>query len=129
MAATRNLRFPLQRSKTSGYFDLTVTSLEAVKQNLLLFFAVDEGERMVRNELGSRFRRYLFEPDTKNIRLKCESEVNRIFNNYFPQLNLDNLEIEVIENNATIQGTIKINISYSFKQFETVKDSLVVVLG
>lgn len=127
--AVRNLKFPLQVGRTVGYFQLTETSLEVVKQNLLLFFAVDEGERVVRNELGSKFRRYLFEPDTKNIRLKCESEVNRIFTNYFPQLNLDQLQIEMLPDNATTSGAIKIQITYSFKNLESVKDSLIVVLG
>jgi len=127
--ALRNLRFPLQRSRTTGYFDLTETTLEDVKKNLLMFFVVDEGERMVRNELGSRFRKYLFEPDNQNIRSKCENEVNRIFGDYFPQLNLDQLQIDVIPDNATTQGALKISITYSFKNLSTVKDSLIVVLG
>jgi phage baseplate assembly protein W len=129
MPAIRNFKFPLQRGQTNGYFELTQTSLEAVKQNLLLFFAVDEYERPVRNELGSRFRRYLFEPDTQNIRLKCETEVNRIFSNYFPQLNLDGLQIEEIPDSAIAGGGIKISVTYSFKNLETVKDSLSVVLA
>ena len=79
---TKNLKFPLQSGRKEGYFGLTETSLEAVKQNLMMFFAVDEGEKVV-NNIGSRFRRYLFEPDTQNIRSKCENEVNRIFNEYF----------------------------------------------
>lgn len=129
MAAIRNLKFPLQIDRRVGYFQLTETSLEAVKQNLLLFFAVDEYERVVRNELGSRFRRYLFEPDTQNIRLKCESEVNRILSQYFPQLNLDRLQVEVIPDTSTTSGAIKISITYSFKNLETINDSLTVVLG
>lgn len=125
----QNLRFPLQASKNFGYFDLTETSLETVKQNLLLFFAVDEGERVVRNEVGSRFRRYLFEPDTQNIRLKCESEVNRIFSEFFPMLNLEEVSIEEIPDTQLTSGAIKINVTYSFKSLETVKDSLSVVIG
>lgn len=84
---------------------------------------------MVRNELGSRFRKYLFEPDAQNIRLKCESEVNRIFSNYFPQLNLDQLQVDVLQDTATTSGAIKISITYSFKALEQVNDSLTVVIG
>jgi phage baseplate assembly protein W len=127
--AVVNLKFPLQPGQSDGYFELTQTTLETIKQNLMLFFASDEGERVVRNELGSRFRRYLFEPDIPNIRSKCESEVNRIFANYFPQLNLDSLQVETVPDNTMTSGGIKINISYSFKNLGAVNDSLIVVIG
>lgn len=129
MAVARNLKFPLQPSKQTGNFQLTDTTKDTVKQNLLLFFAVDEGERVVRNEVGSRFRRFLFEPDTQNIRLKCESEVNRIFEDFFSILTLERLKIEVIPDTQTTGGAIKIDITYSFKNLSTVKDSLSVIIG
>ena len=125
----RNLRFPLQSGPTDSYFELTQTTLEAIKQNLMLFFATDEGERVVNNQLGSRFRRYLFEPDIQNIRLKVENEVQRIFNDFFPQLRLNKLSVDVQDDTAQVQNLIKIGISYSYKNLESVKDTTTIIIG
>ena len=131
MAATAvvNLNFPLQRGESEGYFELTDTTLKTLKQNLMLFFATDEGERLVNNQLGSRFRRFLFEPDVNNVKIKCENEVNRIFTDFFPQLNLNNLQVDLLGDTDQTQMAISIQISYSFKNLEALNDNLKVVIG
>jgi len=127
--AVRNLKFPLQRGSSDGYFELTQETLETIKQNLMLFFAADEGERVVNNQIGSRFRRYLFEPSIENIKLKCEGEVQRIFSEYFPQLSLNALSVEALADTDTTQQAVRIEISYSFKNLEALQDTLKVVIG
>jgi phage baseplate assembly protein W len=89
-------------------------------------FAVDEGERVVNNQLGSRFRRYLFDPDIQTVRQNCENEVNRIFSTFFPQLNLTRLSVQVAEDD---QNKVMINITYNFKNLEALQDSLKVIIG
>ncbi len=125
----KNLKFPLQIDKSLGMFQITETTIETIKQNLILFFATDENERVVNNQLGSRFRKYLFEPDIQNIRSKCENDVNRIFSDYFPNLNLVNLEVKEIDNNSQTQNAIQISIIYSIKNLESLQDNFSIIVG
>jgi len=125
----KNLKFPLQIDKNLGYFEMVNTTLETIKQNLILFFASDENERVVNNQLGSRFRKYLFEPNIQNIRSKCENDVNRIFSDYFPNLNLVNLKVEELPNNSQTQNAIRIEITYSVHNLESLQDNFSIIVG
>lgn len=124
----KNFKFPLQNSY-NGMFEMTETTMETIKQNLILFFATDEKERVVNCQLGSRFRRMLFEPDINTVKLKVENEVNRIFNTFFPSLVLQNLEVDVIDNTQFTQGALKINITYAIKNLEKFNQNFSVTVG
>jgi len=125
----RNYIFPLQSSHKDSYFEMTQTTLDTIRQNLLLFFATDEKERVVNNHLGSRFRRWLFESDARAIRSKCEQEVVRIFEDFFPELDLKKVVVELIDDTQTTQGAIKIDITYSLKSVNNYGESISVVIG
>ena len=81
MAATanKNLKFPLQIDLSTGYFELTQTTLDTIKQNLVMIIASDENERVVKPHIGSRFRSFLFEQNIQVLKFKCENEINRIY--------------------------------------------------
>jgi len=108
---------------------MTSTTLETLKQNLIMFIATDEGERVVNNQYGSRFRKFLFEPKESNIRTKCENEINRIFNDFFPELVLINFEVKFRDDNELTQGVMDLNITYSLKGIESLNDQLRVTIG
>ena len=128
--ANKNFLFPLVKSNTSGYFNLTETTLENLKQNIAIMFATDIGERVVNNQFGSKFRSILFDPsNTENIQTICSSEVSRIFNTFFPQLNLDVVNVKYLDDTNTTQNAVEIFIQYSLKSVETIQDSLTVAVG
>jgi phage baseplate assembly protein W len=126
----KNVLFPLVKSNTNGYFNLTETTLENLKQNIAIMFATDIGERVVNNQLGSKFRSILFDPsNTENIQTICSGEVSRIFNTFFPQLNLDVVNVKYLDDTNTTQNAVEIFIQYSLKSVETIQDSLTVAVG
>jgi hypothetical protein len=124
----KNFKFPLQDSQ-AGYFEMTETTMETIKQNLLLFFATDEKERVVNCQLGSRFRRMLFEPDLNTIKVKVENEVLRIFEGFFPNLVLKGLDVKFIEDSQLTQGALSINITYAIKNLEKFEQGFSVTIG
>lgn len=127
--AFKTFRFPLAVDRSQGNFELTETTLETIKQNLLLFFVTDTGERVVNNQLGSIFRKSLFEPSKELIEFKIDNEINRIFSTYFTNLKLLSSKIEVIENTNTTQNAVKISILYSVNNLETMQDKIDVIIG
>lgn len=125
----KNFLFPLQDSINTGYFEMTETTMNTIKQNLVLFFATDEKERVVNCHLGSRFRRMLFEPDLNTIKVKVENEVNRIFNSFFPNLKLLKLTVDFIDDSQIAQGALNISIVYAIKNLEKFEQGFSVTIG
>ena len=128
--SNKNFKFPLTLDTSQGYFALTQTTLENLKQNIAILFATDVGERVVNNQIGSRFRRILFDPNSQqNIQSICSNEVNRIFSIFFPQLQILNLNVNYLDDTTQAQNAVEIKITYAFKNLDTVQDSLTVVVG
>jgi phage baseplate assembly protein W len=126
--ATNNIQFPLTKG-TDGYFALTQTTLDTIKQNLIITMATDENERMVNCQIGSRFRKFLFDPDVRNVKLKAENEANRVFSTWFPQLKITKLDIQVLDDTSTNRGMIQINLEYTLKALQSISDSVSVIIG
>jgi len=124
--ATKDFKFPLQVDNSNGYFELTPTTLETIKQNVILLFATDEEERVVNNQIGSKFRKFLFDP---NINSQCQTEVYRLFDLYFPYLEISNLNIVYQDDTTLTKGLIKISISYNIKGKKAISDSLNITIG
>jgi len=128
--SNKNFKFPLTLSDTQGYFALTETTLENLKQNIAILFATDQGERVVNNQIGSKFRKILFDPNSQqNLQSICANEVNRIFSSFFPQLQILSLNINYLDDTTQTQNAVEIKITYAFKNLDTIQDSLTVVVG
>ena len=128
--SSKNFKFPLSLSNTQGYFALTETTLENLKQNIAILFATDVGERVVNNQIGSKFRKILFDPNNQqNLQSICANEVNRIFSSFFPQLQILNLNVNYLDDTNQTQNAVEIKITYAFKNLDTIQDSLTVVVG
>lgn len=125
----KNIKFPVQNSQTDGYFETTSTTMETIRQNLLMFFVTDEKERVVNCHLGSRFRRMLFEPDITTVKLKAENEINRIFDSFFPDLVLQSLEVNYLDDTSTSQGVLSIKITYTIKNLSRFEQKLNFKIG
>jgi phage baseplate assembly protein W len=110
-------------------FEMTSTTMETIKQNLVLFFATDEKERVVNCQLGSKFRSMLFEPDLNTIKIKVENETNRIFNTFFPNLKLLKMSVEFIDDSQLTQGALNISITYAIKNLEKFEQGFSVTIG
>jgi len=102
------LNFPIQRSD-DGYFDKTFTSLEQVKANLVNLLATRKGERIMRPEFGTNLETLLFEQMTGDIETEITSEIETAVDQFLPQVNIEEVEIqENLEENA-----IAVNVTFN----------------
>ncbi len=112
----------------NSFFAMTKTRKERIKQNLIFVFSTDLGERVVNSNIGSKFRKLLFENHSIDINKQLEVETNRIFNDYFPELVLNKTRIKVTENSELSSNYLLISIAYSFKNSEDT-DTLSLAIG
>ena len=91
--------------------NITYTTKEAVKSNILNFFLTGKRERIMNPNFGAGIREQLFEQITNNTAENLEDIITFGLNDYFPQIQLTNLNV----NASPDQNLIQIYFSYSIK--------------
>lgn len=91
--------------------NVTYTTKEAVKSNILNFFLTGKRERIMNPNFGAGIREQLFEQIINNTAENLEDIITFGLNDYFPQIQLTNLNI----NASPDQNLIQIYFSYSIR--------------
>ena len=91
--------------------NITYTTKEAVKSNILNFFLTGKRERIMNPIFGAGIREQLFEQITNNTAENLEDIITFGLNDYFPQIQLTNLNVSA----SPDQNLIQIYFSYSIK--------------
>jgi phage baseplate assembly protein W len=91
--------------------NITYTTKDAVKSNILNFFLTGKRERIMNPNMGAGIREQLFEQITNNTAENLEDIITFGLSDYFPQIQLTNLNV----NASPDQNLIQIYFSYSIK--------------
>lgn len=94
--------YPIQRS-SDGYFDKTFTSIEELKANIINVLSTRRGERIMKPDFGSDLHQIIFEQATSRIEQRVESEINRVIDEWVPQIDVSETNVSrVDEDNALL---------------------------
>ena len=91
--------------------NITYTTKEAVKSNILNFFLTGKRERIMNPIFGAGIREQLFEQITNNTAENLEDIITFGLSDYFPQIQLTNLNVTA----SPDQNLIQIYFSYSIR--------------
>ena len=91
--------------------NITYTTKEAVKSNILNFFLTGKRERIMNPIFGAGIREQLFEQITNNTAENLEDIITFGLGDYFPQIQLTDLNVSA----SPDQNLIQIYFSYSIK--------------
>ena len=91
--------------------NITYTTKEAVKSNILNFFLTGKRERIMNPIFGAGIREQLFEQITNNTAENLEDIITFGLGDYFPQIQLTSLNVTA----SPDQNLIQIYFSYSIK--------------
>lgn len=91
--------------------NITYTTKEAVKSNILNFFLTGKRERIMNPNMGAGIREQLFEQITNNTVENVEDIITFGLSDYFPQIKLTNLNVSA----SPDQNIMQIYFSYSIK--------------
>lgn len=101
--------------------NITYTTKEATKSNILNFLLTGKRERIMNPNFGAGIREQLFEQITSNNIENIEDIIKFGLNDYFPQLKLNNLTI----NSFPDQNIIQIYFSYSIRN-TNIQDEIII---
>lgn len=92
-----------------GVFIPNYTTSAAIKNNLLNYFLTNPGERPLNPNFGGGLRAFIFEQITTNNLDFLEKRISTDLDTFFPNVNIDNLEILRQED----INTITVSLTYS----------------
>ena len=92
---------------TTG-LNITYTTKDAVKSNILNFFLTGKKERIMNPNFGAGIREQLFEQITQGTAQNMEDIISFGLNDYFPQIKINNLSVKT----SPDQNTIQVYFSY-----------------
>lgn len=101
--------------------NITYTTKEATKSNILNFLLTGKRERIMNPIFGAGIREQLFEQITSNTIENIEDIIKFGLNDYFPQIRLNNLTV----NSSPDQNLIQIYFSYSIRN-TNIQDEIII---
>ncbi len=100
-------------------FNTTFTTQEAIKNNLINWFLTNRGERPLNPNFGGNLREFLFTQITDNNLDFLQEDIQAQINTYFPNINVDRLEVTSQPDLNIINVLLKYNV-----QNTNINDSL-----
>ena len=93
-----------------GVFRSNYTTKESIKNNLINYFLTNPGERPLNPNFGGGLRSFIFEQIADDNLDFLQEQIQDDLNTFFPNVNVENLEILKQEDNNTITVELNYNI-------------------
>lgn len=120
---------PFTKSNTYGYFSPTLTTVDAVKNNIKSLLNTNIGERFFQPNLGLNLKKYIFEPATEDTNLLIEDEIVGSFRKWLPFVDIKDLKITNEETDMIGKNKINIKILFGIQRNNQSLDSIEVTIG
>ena len=91
-------------------FNSTYTTKDAIKYNLLNYFLTNKTERYLNPNFGGNLRAFIFQQITNGNIEGLKSDIQSQLKTYFPNVNVDSLNIDFITDENQISVAFTYNI-------------------
>ena len=91
-------------------FKSTYTTKDAIKYNLLNYFLTNKTERYLNPNFGGNLRAFIFQQITNGNIEGLKSDIQSQLKTYFPNVNVDSLNIDFITDENQISVALTYNI-------------------
>ena len=106
---------PLQNGQ-NGFFDSSMTTLEAAKSNIKNLLLTMKGERPMQPDFGCDLFKSIFEPMVEDgeIEENCKSAIEEAIDTWLPYINIDSLDFTSDDNDLS-NNVFRIALIFSIK--------------
>jgi len=102
-------------------FNSTFQTKDAIRNNIINFFLTGEGERYMNPRFGTILRKVLFDNIVENTIDRVKTTIRIGLNNYFPTVDISELEVITQPDN----NTISIYLKYSIRETSILDEVLI----
>ena len=104
----------------------TLTTLEAVKQNVLNLCSTELGERVMQPNLGINLKKYLFEPYSEDIVVQIQNTIVTSINYWLPFVQVNDVIVKMSDSE---RSTMEISVDFSLKKDPNTNESIQIQVG
>ncbi len=105
-SSTYGIDFPFQDSRDGYYLQLTPTTEDEIKADLIHLLLTRKGSRYFLPDFGTTLYEYIFEPLDNITFDSIQSEIREQVAKYIPNLKIDNIKVEPALESEELPGTI-----------------------
>lgn len=102
-----------------GVFSINYDNNSQATSNLKNLLLTRKGERYEQPKFGTDLLNVLFEPMTDNTENNIVSTIRDAVSYWLPYITLDAVDVEFNQNDAILNHTVKVSITYSVSEIET----------
>jgi phage baseplate assembly protein W len=88
---------PIQRDDTDGFYVLTKTIAQNVRQNLRNLMLTNPGERVMVPNFGAGLRQFLFENNTFEIQSNISDRIESQIETYMPFVKIERIDFSEVQ--------------------------------
>tara|TARA_Y100000034_G_scaffold84433_1_gene101047 strand:- start:954 stop:1385 length:432 start_codon:yes stop_codon:yes gene_type:complete len=108
----------------------TKTTIDAVKQNLLNLCNTEAGERVMQPNLGTRLKRFIFEPFSEELIIQIQDVLMTGLTYWLPFIKINNIDVRMSEEaKGDFRNTLEISIDFSLVKDTSTTDSIQITIG
>jgi len=126
-----NIKFPLEDDLNNNYFlDMSKTTKDALRSNLLLLLLTEKGERYYLPDYGTDLNKFLFDPKDAETLKRIESEIKKTVAKFIPQLIISRVDFYMIEDETGLvvdENTIEIEIKFLYSNDLSGQEQTVII--
>ena len=124
------LRLPLEKSDGSeGYFESTLITLDAAKENVRNLLYTFKGERLMHPDFGSGLREFMFEELNETTEELIKEDIVSTIEKWLPYILIVDLKLDTKYSNMNDKNKIRIILTLAIKSNPNMYDSVELVLG
>ena len=102
-----------------GIFKTLYTSNNQAKANIRNLLLTRKGERYNQINFGTNLLSMVFQPSDDDTKQLISEEINSALSTWLPYVIVENLEILTVNDDPSLQHTIKIQLTYTVDGFST----------
>jgi uncharacterized protein len=107
-----DMDYPINKGNM-GYFQQTFDTFDSERNKLINLMSTREGERVMQPKFGLGIEKYLFEQITSDLSSRLQSEIRNKIGFWLPNLQINNLSVDIIS--GVDRNTVTITIDFSLK--------------
>ena len=106
------IKLPLELAEgREGYFESTIITIDAAKENIRNLVKTRKGERMFQPNFGLGLDSLLFENVTEELKMMIQDDIINTFKFWLPYITVRNVNI-IVNSDQYNQNTIKIDVEF-----------------
>ena len=114
----------------NGEAGLTKTTIEAVRQNVLVLCNTEAGERVMQPTLGVRLKRFLFEPFSEEVVDQIKIVIQESMNYWLPFVQITDIRVQMSDNESgDFRSMIQVSIDFNLSRDPSTTESVQITVG